>query len=78
MRTLGGLWAEVFARPEPTALPDADAALYSGFLDHETLKPEKVKPDVAALFAAVDLKKSGSLIMHGWVMAEDLVKLGQR
>lgn len=50
----------------------------SGFLDHETLKPEKVKPEVAALFAGVDLKKSGSLIMHGWVMAEDLVKLGQR
>ncbi len=50
----------------------------SGFLDHETLKPEKVKPEVAALFAGVDQKKSGSLIVHGWVMAEDLVKLGAR
>jgi hypothetical protein len=50
----------------------------SGFLDHETLKPEKVKPDVAAMFATVDPKKSGSLIVHGWVMAEDLVKLGAR
>ncbi len=50
----------------------------SGFLDHETLKPEKVKPDVAALFAGVDQKKAGALIVHGWVMAENLVKLGAR
>ena len=50
----------------------------SGFLDHETLKPEKVKPDVVALFAGVDQKKAGALIVHGWVMAENLVKLGAR
>jgi hypothetical protein len=50
----------------------------SGFLDHETLKPEKVKPDVATLFAGLDQKKAGSLVVHGWVMAEDLVKLGAR
>jgi hypothetical protein len=50
----------------------------SGFLDHESLKPEKVKPEVAAMFAGVDPKKSASLIVHGWVMAEDLVKLGAR
>ena len=39
---------------------------------------EKVKPDVAALFTGVDQKKAGSLIVHGWVMAEDLLKLGAR
>lgn len=50
----------------------------SGFLDHETSKPEKVKPDVAALFDGLDVKKGGSLVVHGWVMAEDLVKLGAR
>ena len=50
----------------------------SGFLDHETLKPEKVKPEVAAMFAGVDQKKAGALIVHGWVMAENLVKLGAR
>jgi hypothetical protein len=50
----------------------------SGFLDHETLKPEKVKPEVVALFAGVDQKKAGALIVHGWVMAENLVKLGAR
>jgi hypothetical protein len=50
----------------------------SGFLDHETSKPDKIKPDVAALFAGVNAAKGGSLIVHGWVMAEDLVKLGAR
>ncbi len=50
----------------------------SGFLDHESLKPEKVKPEVAELFATVNPRKGGSLVVHGWVMAEDLVKLGAR
>ena len=50
----------------------------SGFLDHESLKPEKVNPDVAAQFATVNVKKGGALIVHGWTMAEDLVKLGAR
>lgn len=50
----------------------------SGFLDHETLKPEKVKPDVAALFTGVPGKSGGSLVVHGWIMAEALVKLGAR
>jgi len=50
----------------------------SGFLDHITSKPDKVKPEVAAMFAAVKAEKGGSLVAHGWVMAEDLVKLGAR
>ena len=50
----------------------------SGFLDHESLKPDKTNPDVAAQFATVNAKKGGALIVHGWTMAEDLVKLGAR
>ena len=50
----------------------------SGFLDHETLKPDKIAPAVAAQFASVNLKKGGVLVVHGWTMAEDLVKLGAR
>jgi hypothetical protein len=50
----------------------------SGFLDHETLKPDKVKPDIAALFGDVDDAAGGSLIIHGWTMAEDLLKLGSQ
>ena len=50
----------------------------SGFLDHETLKPEKVKPDITSLFDGVDDAAGGSLIIHGWTMAEDLLKLGSQ
>ncbi|MEQ1872128.1 MAG: hypothetical protein ABL953_00245 [Ilumatobacteraceae bacterium] len=50
----------------------------SGFLDHETLKPEKVKPETAAMFNGVPGKGGGSLVVHGWIMAEALVKLGAR
>ncbi|MDO8391885.1 MAG: hypothetical protein Q7V57_15525 [Actinomycetota bacterium] len=50
----------------------------TGFLDHESLKADKIKPDVAAMFANLPAKKAGALIVHGWVMAEDLVKIGAR
>ncbi|MGD9702528.1 MAG: hypothetical protein AB7Q42_07150 [Acidimicrobiia bacterium] len=50
----------------------------SGFLDHESLKPEKIAPDVAALFDAVPVDAGGSIVIYGWTMAEDLLKLGAR
>jgi hypothetical protein len=50
----------------------------SGFLDHETSKPEKVDPGRAEMFAAVPVAAGGSMIVYGWTMAEDLVKLGRR
>lgn len=50
----------------------------SGFIDHESSKPEKISPDAVAMFAAVNAAKGGALIVHGWTMAEDLVKLGAR
>jgi len=50
----------------------------SGFIDHESSKPEKINPDAVAMFAAVNAAKGGALIVHGWTMAEDLVKLGAR
>jgi hypothetical protein len=49
----------------------------SGFLDHETLKPEKVDVNVAAQFATATKSKSGVVIVHGWTMAESLAKLGK-
>ena len=51
---------------------------HSGYLDHESAKPEKLDPKVVALFEAVNPKKGGVLIIHGWTMAESLVKLGAR
>jgi hypothetical protein len=50
----------------------------SGYLDHESLKPEKISPEVAEMFAGLQVNKGGSLIAHGWSMAEDLLKLGSR
>ena len=49
----------------------------SGFLDFESSKPEKISPDIVLLFKSVNAKKGGVLIVHGWTMAESLVKLGK-
>ena len=50
----------------------------SGFLDFESLKPEQIDPDVVKMFEAVDANAGDAMIVYGWSMAEDLVKLGQR
>ena len=49
----------------------------SGFLDHESTKPEKINADIAAMFDKVAANKGGALIVHGWTMTESLVKLGK-
>ena len=50
----------------------------TGFLDHVSLKPEKIADDVTLLVSGVKADKGGALIVHGWTMAENLVKLGKR
>lgn len=50
----------------------------SGFLDHESSRPEKLDADVVEMFRAVDAAKGDAMVVYGWTMAEDLVKLGQR
>ena len=50
----------------------------SGFLDHESSKPDRAKPDVVALFDGVNHAAGGAIIIHGWTMAEDLLTLGRR
>jgi hypothetical protein len=45
-------------------------------LDHESLKPASIDPQVAALFDEVDRERGDSLIAFGWALAEDLAKLG--
>jgi len=47
---------------------------YPLVMDHESLKPETIDPDVAKLFKAVKLKRGDSLICFGWIMAEELLK----
>lgn len=48
----------------------------SGYLDFESSKPEKISENITALFKTVNAKKGGVIIIHGWTMAESLVKLG--
>jgi hypothetical protein len=44
-------------------------------LDHESLKPASISPEVAAQFAGVKVDRGDSLIAFGWAMAEFLAKL---
>jgi hypothetical protein len=44
--------------------------------DHESQKPEKIDPAVAAFFGDIDRTRGDALIAFGWAMAEDLEKLG--
>jgi hypothetical protein len=46
-----------------------------GVLDHESLRPEAIDPEVAALFADVDPARGHAVIAFGWAMAEDLARL---
>jgi hypothetical protein len=48
-----------------------------GFVDFEAVKPDSVDAAQAALFESVP-KSGGALVVYGWTMAEDLVKLGAR
>jgi len=49
-----------------------------GYLDHESSKPDKLDPAVVEMFGAVPVSKGGAMIVYGWTMAEDLLKLGKR
>ncbi|MBA3604459.1 MAG: hypothetical protein M3487_00870 [Actinomycetota bacterium] len=49
-----------------------------GYIDHVSTKPESIDPARRALFDAVPVDDGGALIVYGWTMAEDLVKLGGR
>jgi hypothetical protein len=48
-----------------------------GFIDFEATKPESIDRKLVALFDKSP-KDCGALIVYGWTMAEDLVKLGAR
>jgi hypothetical protein len=49
-----------------------------GFIDYESAKPDKVDAARKELFSQVPAAAGGALIVYGWTMAEDLVKLGAR
>ena len=45
-------------------------------LDHESLKADKIDPEVAAQFAHLDAERGDCIVTCGWVMAEELLKHG--
>jgi hypothetical protein len=49
-----------------------------GFIDYESTKPDAVDASRQELFAKIPANKGGALVVYGWTMAEDLVKLGSR
>ena len=44
-------------------------------LDHASLKPERIPSGTADLLGNLVLDDGDTLIVHGWVMAEELEKL---
>lgn len=50
----------------------------SGFLDFESSKPDKLDADVVEMLSVVDAPAGDAMVVYGWTMAEELVKLGQR
>lgn len=56
----------------------AKSGAQDGYMDFESAKPETLDPEVVAMFEDVPVAKGGAMIVYGWTMAEDLVKLGKR
>ncbi|WP_148288658.1 hypothetical protein [Ilumatobacter nonamiensis] len=49
-----------------------------GYLDFETSSPEKLDDELVDMMSKIPAKKGGAMVVYGWTMAEDLVKLGKR
>lgn len=56
----------------------ATSGAQDGYLDFESARPERIDPAIAEMFEAVPVEKGGAMVVYGWTMAEDLVKLGKR
>ena len=49
-----------------------------GYIDYESAKSDSVDPARVEMFGKVPASKGGAMVVYGWTMAEDLVKLGSR
>ncbi|NQV97338.1 MAG: hypothetical protein HQ486_06045 [Acidimicrobiaceae bacterium] len=49
----------------------------SGYMDFESSKPAGAPVDIVSMFKNVSAKKAGVLVVHGWTMTENLLKLGK-
>ncbi len=51
---------------------------HSGHLDFESAKPDTVDAAQAEMLAPLSGKDGAAMVVYGWTMTEDLVKLGKR
>ena len=49
----------------------------SGYMDFESSKPGGAPAEIVSMFKNVSAKKAGVLVVHGWTMTENLLKLGK-
>ncbi len=56
----------------------ASAGAQDGFLDFETADPGRLDTDLVEMMGEIPVAKGGAMVVYGWTMAEDLVKLGKR
>ena len=56
----------------------ASSGAQDGFLDFETATPDRLDADLVSMMSEVPAAKGGAMVVYGWTMAEDLVKLGKR
>ncbi len=56
----------------------SSAGAQDGFIDFESAKPEKLDPEIVEMMSEIPVSKGGAMVVYGWTMAEDLVKLGKR
>ena len=49
----------------------------SGYMDFESSKPGDAPAEIVSMFKNVSAKKAGVLVVHGWTMTENLLKLGK-
>ncbi len=47
---------------------------YPLVLDHESLKPEQLDPEIVKSFKPLKAKQGDAMITFGWIMAEELLK----
>ncbi len=56
----------------------ASAGAQAGYLDFEATDPNRIDAELVEMMSKVPATKGGAMVVYGWTMAEDLVKLGKR
>ncbi len=54
------------------------SAAQDGYIDFESATPDKLDADLVEMMSKIPVAKGAAMVVYGWTMAEDLVKLGKR